>query len=292
MRVLALIAALAFAAPAAAQDYYPRMRCASCSLLPAGATGSDLTLTGTSTAVKFSSTAGSGSNGFENTVNGARVDFGAGANDYASSDGTAVTFAGGVNVPAGQRLGYEGNTQGFVSDGVTVTSGRPVASTNFFNTSSTGTPASGTGITANYTSAVRHFVHKVTVTNAAMAAAATTTITLHATPVNTRIIRVLDEVTQVFTGGALSAVTVVCGSTAGGNEYLLSHSVLSATGAFGDVVAEMGAGVVSSTLADFGTVATGVPGAITVQCRFTCTGANCNAATQGSATFYVEGVTY
>lgn len=40
------------------------------------------------------SSAGAGSNGFANTTNGARVDFGAGASDYASSDGTTVTFAG------------------------------------------------------------------------------------------------------------------------------------------------------------------------------------------------------
>lgn len=50
MRSLALVLALAIGAPAAAADNCPRMRCASCSLLPAGATGSDLTLSGTLTA--------------------------------------------------------------------------------------------------------------------------------------------------------------------------------------------------------------------------------------------------
>lgn len=42
----------------------------------------------------FTSSAGSGSNGLACSTNGARVDFGAGASDYASSNGTTVTFAG------------------------------------------------------------------------------------------------------------------------------------------------------------------------------------------------------
>lgn len=161
-----------------------------------------------------------------------------------------------------------------------------------FLEAATGTAASGTGITANTTSAIRNWLHKVTVINTALAAAATSDVTLHVTPVNTRIIRVVADVTQVFTGGALTAVTVMCGNAAGGNQYLLANSVFTATNTWGDVVAEMGAGLVDATRADFGTVAAGVPGAITVQCRFTCTTANCNAATQGSVTFYVEGVTY
>lgn len=234
----------------------------------------------------FLSAAASGSNAFAASTAGARFDFGPGANDYASSDGTTVTFAGPVATGSLTTAGSGNITTGTNANFVAGTNGQ------FVGNVSTGTPASGTGITANYTSSIRHFVHKVTVTNAALTAAATTDITLHITPANTRIIRVLAEVTQVFSGGALSAVAVTCGNSAGGNQYLLSHSQLSATGAFGDVVAEMGAGVVSATLADMGTVATGVPGAITVQCRYSCTGANCNAATQGSTTYYVEGVTY
>lgn len=42
----------------------------------------------------YSSSIASGNNGFAITTNGARVDFGAGANDYCSSDGTTVTYAG------------------------------------------------------------------------------------------------------------------------------------------------------------------------------------------------------
>jgi hypothetical protein len=46
------------------------------------------------TALKFISTQASGSDAFAVTTNGARVHFGAGATDYASSDGTTVAFAG------------------------------------------------------------------------------------------------------------------------------------------------------------------------------------------------------
>lgn len=163
---------------------------------------------------------------------------------------------------------------------------------NYQNLGLIGTNASGTGITANYSGVQRAWLHKVTVINTALAAAGTSDVTLHVTPANTRISRVIADVTQVFTGGTLSAMTVMCGNAAGGNQYLLANSVFTAQNTWGDVVAEMGAGLVSATLADFGTVTAGVPGAITVQCRFTCTGANCSAATQGSVTFYVEGVTY
>lgn len=41
----------------------------------------------------FASGAGSGTNAFGVITNGARIDFGGGANDYASSDGTTVTFS-------------------------------------------------------------------------------------------------------------------------------------------------------------------------------------------------------
>jgi hypothetical protein len=207
---------------------------------------------------------------------------------------TDAAAASGVKIGNGPALtsGVDRYAMTVYRDNLSTAVARVFTDGTYQNLATVGTAASGTGITAVYSGAVRRFVHKVTVTNAAMTAAGTTDITLAVTPTNARIERVLAEVTQVFSGGALSAVAVTCGKSAGGNEYLLSHSQLSATGAFGDVVAEMGAGLVSATLADMGTVSAGVPGAITVQCRYTCTGANCNAATQGSTTYYVEGVVY
>lgn len=155
-----------------------------------------------------------------------------------------------------------------------------------------GTAGSGTGITTGYTSAVRPWVHKQTIINTALTAAGTTDLTVWTTPVNTRIVRITANVTQVFTGGALTAVTFQCGNAAGGNQYLVGGSVFTAQTTLGDVQAEVGAGLLSATLADMGTPAAGVPGAIAISCRFTCTTANCNAATQGSLALYIEGVTY
>jgi hypothetical protein len=43
----------------------------------------------------------SGADAFQAAVNGSRIHFGAGASDYASSDGTTVTFAGAVTLAAG-----------------------------------------------------------------------------------------------------------------------------------------------------------------------------------------------
>jgi len=51
--------------------------------------------------------ANSGTNAFGVGTNGARVDFGAGANDYASSDGTTVTFAGPVAVPSNSTAAFQ-----------------------------------------------------------------------------------------------------------------------------------------------------------------------------------------
>lgn len=305
MRALALITALLVAAPAMAS---PRARCASCSLLTAGATGSDLTLSGTLAAQTVNATSA-----MNITGGGALTTSGNGTSGITFSCGNssgdqchirnAIGAAGATSlVPAfyfhqyNGALGANDLLAAFFDNAVLKWSldaeGDMTVQGVASLTSSVGTPASGTGITAVYSGAIRRWVHKVTVTNAALTAAATTDITLHLTPVNSRIERVIAEVTQVFTGGALSSVAVTCGNSAGGNQYLLTHSEFSATGAFGDVVGEMGAGVVSATLADMGAVASGVPGAITVQCRFTCGGANCSAATQGSTTFIVEGATY
>jgi hypothetical protein len=151
-----------------------------------------------------------------------------------------------------------------------------------------GTAGSGTGYTVIASGAIRPFVHKITVTYAAMTAAGTTDVTVWTLPSKTRMSRMIDDVTTTFTGGALSAVSVTCGTTAGGNEYLLAHSAYTAAATFGDVAAEIGAGLLSATVADIPSFSA----TTAIICRFTCTGANCSAATAGSATYYLEGVTY
>lgn len=67
----------------------PAQTCSAAAVVSSGAV-SGTTFTGTS----FTASAGSGSNGLAVSTNGARIDFGAGASDYAASNGTTVTFAG------------------------------------------------------------------------------------------------------------------------------------------------------------------------------------------------------
>lgn len=294
----------------------------------------------------YKSRQASGSNAFQIQTNGARIDFGAGANDYASSDGTTISFAapisvgGAITSGAGVTIGTQllkggislvtngsvtasatdlgsnvansaGNSAFHIYNATLMTKGQDRYILTGYNDAETtpefrvftdgtwsnvgatgGTAGSGTGITTGYTSAVRPWVHKQTIDRTALTAAGTTDLTVWTTPVNTRIVRITADVTQVFTGGALTAVTFQCGNAAGGNQYLVGGSVFAAQTTLGDVQAEVGAGLLTATLADMGTPAAGVPGAVAVSCRFTCTTATCSAATQGSLALYIEGVTY
>lgn len=56
--------------------------------------GGTLTLSGDMVAASYTATATAGQNAIAVQNTGARVDYGAGASDHASSDGTTVTFAG------------------------------------------------------------------------------------------------------------------------------------------------------------------------------------------------------
>lgn len=151
-----------------------------------------------------------------------------------------------------------------------------------------GTAPSGTGITVGSAGDVAHRVHKVTVDFTALTgfAALTGDVTLWTTPVKTRVMRIIADVRVPFTGGSISACTMTAGRTAGGNQYLLSGDVFTAATVLGDVVAEMGAGVVSASLADYQAAAQ------TIQARFTSVTANLSSLTAGVVDFYIETVTY
>jgi len=56
----------------------------------------------------------SGSNAYAVSTNGARYDFGAGANDYCSSNGTTVTFAGAVGLSSDLKLALDAGTPGMI----------------------------------------------------------------------------------------------------------------------------------------------------------------------------------
>lgn len=85
-------------------------------------------------AAPYTSTQVAGSNALAVTVNGARIDFGAGTNDYATSDGTNVNFAApltsqtnpvatSVNGQAGQNISGYHNPTDFVGHGIHVING-------------------------------------------------------------------------------------------------------------------------------------------------------------------------
>jgi hypothetical protein len=160
---------------------------------------------------------------------------------------------------------------------------------DFVVASSLGTAPSATGVTVDMAgAATRTFVHKVTVSETALTAAATTEdITLWTVPAKTKIKRVIADCTTGFTGGGLTNMTVMVGPAAGSNAYLLAGSIFAAA-TLGDVVAEMGAGLVSATLADIPSFS----GTTVISARFTSTTANVVAATAGSVTFYIEGTVY
>lgn len=199
--------------------------------------------------------------------------------------------SGGGATGATQGMGFSGSTTQFrvattadkfdfsAADGTTYATIR---------TGLAGTAGSGTGITANNTAELRTFVNKITVTEAALtAAAASQDITLWTVAAQTKITRVIAQSTAGFTGGSVSNMTITVGKAAGTAEYLASGSIFGAA-VLGDVVAEMGAGLKSATLDDFPNFA----GAGTISCRFTATGDNVVNCTAGSVTFWIEGTVY
>jgi hypothetical protein len=142
-----------------------------------------------------------------------------------------------------------------------------------------GTPASGTGITGADTEIARHAVHKITVSYVAAQAAATTKdITLWTLPAKTRVLRVVADVTTKFIGGAIAAMTLEVGRTAGGNQYVLAADVFSAAVVLGNAQGFLVDQIWTTTTP--------------VMARWTATGANTSALTQGSVDFYIEVCTY
>lgn len=150
-----------------------------------------------------------------------------------------------------------------------------------------GTAGSGTGITVNYTAALQRFVHKITIAETALTGAATTEDeTIWTLPAKTKVTRMIADVTQVFAGGTITDFDVTCGTSAGGNQFLVTFDIDTAIGTYGDAEAELGTGLAGG----IGSVNWG--GTTVVQCRFTSVGGNVVAATTGSMTLYIEGVLY
>lgn len=148
-----------------------------------------------------------------------------------------------------------------------------------------GTAGSGTGYTTNQTSALGHQIHKITILRTALTAAATTEDeTIWTMPAKTRLLRIVGDVTQAFddAGGPISAMTVMCGTSGGSNVYTPATSVFTVT-TVGDVAAEIGANLLSATVADIPSMSA----TQAIVCRFTSTGGNLSTLTTGSITFYI-----
>lgn len=176
------------------------------------------------------------------------------------------------------------SVDGVADKAVNVLSGKIVT-----DAATAGGAPTATGVSVLYRGEVPLQLHKVRVDWSAFTAAATTQdITLWTLPAGFVLQRIIAEVVTVFAGGAVSDADITVGSSAGGNQFLLSFDVDTAAIIAGDVVAEIGAGLVDATRADVGVTANEFA-AVTLQLRMTTVGANVNALTSGTVDFYVIG---
>lgn len=211
----------------------------------------------------------------------------------SNADATAVTssqpsivFTAGTTIAAPLVAGDA--IAGFGINGSTSGDNARVTTYGFQDVQRAATPNVTTGYTTLASGQIVHKVYEITLAETALTGASPEDETVITFNAKTRILRVIADVTQTFSGGGITDMDVTCGSAAGGNQYLISFDIDTATGTYGDVAAEIGASLLSATVADVPTWA----GGGTMSCRFTCTGANCSAATQGAMTFYIEVVTY
>lgn len=153
-----------------------------------------------------------------------------------------------------------------------------------------GTAGSGTGITAVNSGVLAHVVHKVTVTHAALTAAATTeTVTLWTVPAKTRVLRVVADVTASFTGGGTTACTIEVGVGGSTDTYLTWFAAHSGAVTKGLVEADLGASLVNSGA---GTYAFPAWAGGAIVAKFDSATANVSEFDAGSVTFYIECATY
>lgn len=150
------------------------------------------------------------------------------------------------------------------------------------------TKGSGTGYTLNNSGEVRKLTFKATTTFASFAAAALTADKVIATlPAKARILAVYADTTTKYIGGAVATATLRLGSTAGGVEVLASHDVFTAAVTKGLADADLGTSLVRAAAVQGGYMPS-FTATTALTARITTTGANTNALTQGSTTWYIE----
>ena len=116
---------------------------------------------------------------------------------------------------------------------------------------SAGAPAitvgTGTGVTVNDTASVRRVVYKVTVASTQFVAAATTAdITIATLPAKTRLVGVYADLATPFACASTctsATLSMTLGTSAGGNQILVSFDADAAAAVFGDADVELGASI-------------------------------------------------
>jgi hypothetical protein len=149
------------------------------------------------------------------------------------------------------------------------------------------TAGTGTGLTVDASGHVIQQVYKVTVTYAGFSAAALTADKVIATlPAKTRLVGMYADTTTPFTGGGVTAATLMVGKSAGAAEYIAVHDVLSGAVTKGLADADMGTELVAAARIQGGAIVNWT-GTTAITARLTATTANTNALTAGSVTFYL-----
>jgi hypothetical protein len=148
------------------------------------------------------------------------------------------------------------------------------------------TAAGGTGITVNNSGEVRIQTYKVTMTNAAFSAAATTADVVVATlPAKSKVKSVIAEVTAAFTGSA-GTVTLQLGKTTGGAEYIVAFDAKTATVTKGLVDADLGTSINRANAVQGGDIPSW-SATTNISARCTSGTGNTSTITAGSVTFYI-----
>jgi hypothetical protein len=203
-----------------------------------------------------------------NWLKGGNYDIAPGANTYVSGNKTSTTPT--MDTSVGGFTPVTGDWAGSLYPSAPVL-----------------TSGTGTGLTVVNVGEVRRVVHKVTVNYTALAAAATTADKVIAVlPAKTRLVGIVAETTQNYTGGAVSAATLIVGKTTGGNEYLVSHSVFSGTPVVGNADADLGTSINRANAVQGGDLPSWTA-TTNISVRLTTTSANTNALTTGSTTYYL-----
>lgn len=138
-----------------------------------------------------------------------------------------------------------------------------------------GLPTAGASVTNSGGGELRRQVFKGTVTfDKFKTAGVTSDVTIATLPAKTIVYRMFADVTVPFVCAATcttSTLSMTCGKSAGGNEYVLSFDADAAAATFGDAIAEMGASLTAATTpvsSGVGDV-TSMSATTTLQCRMT-----------------------